>query len=233
MNNNLLQLKIYQRLNKLASFDYDNIECWKIVEAFNKAQLEWVRRQIDGLNQKREGDESTKMRIDDLQNLLVETPMTGSSQKDLYFQTRRLSTDYLYYKGLTFDATSKCCPNKKMVVYLAEVADVSNYLYDSFRKPSLEWGETFATIQGNRIRIYHNDEFGVANANLTYYRKPVYVTFANCVDPGTGNPTTDVECEFKDDIVEILIDETAAILAGDIEAMNQLSRNKQNAQINT
>lgn len=30
MDNNTLQIKIKQRLNKLASSDYDNIECWKI-----------------------------------------------------------------------------------------------------------------------------------------------------------------------------------------------------------
>ena len=37
MNNATIQLKVQQRLNKLASQDYDNIECWQIVEAFNKA----------------------------------------------------------------------------------------------------------------------------------------------------------------------------------------------------
>jgi hypothetical protein len=49
MDNKLIQLKIKQRLNKLASFDYDNIESWQIQEAFNKAQLEWTRRVIHGL----------------------------------------------------------------------------------------------------------------------------------------------------------------------------------------
>ena len=48
MNNATIQLKIQQRLNKIASNDYDNIECWQIVEAFNatvedKEQLESLR----------------------------------------------------------------------------------------------------------------------------------------------------------------------------------------------
>ena len=42
MNNNLLQLKIKQRLNKLSSNDYDSFECWMVVEAFNKIQNEFV-----------------------------------------------------------------------------------------------------------------------------------------------------------------------------------------------
>ena len=39
MNNTTLQIKFKQRLNKLASNDYDNIQCWQIVEVFNKAVL--------------------------------------------------------------------------------------------------------------------------------------------------------------------------------------------------
>ena len=71
MNNDILQLKIKQRLNKLASNDYDNLEAWQIIEAFNKAQLEWVRRQLHASNVFREGDEGSKRRIDDLQNLVI------------------------------------------------------------------------------------------------------------------------------------------------------------------
>ena len=70
MNNNLLQIKIKQRLNKLASFDYDNIECWQIQEAFNKAQLEWVRRMVYGINSRKESSEQTTGLVDDLQILM-------------------------------------------------------------------------------------------------------------------------------------------------------------------
>ena len=43
---------------------------------------------------------------------------------------------------------------------------------------------------------------------------------------GISNPYTgvtslqEVECEFKDDLVEVFIDECAKILSGDIESMN-------------
>ena len=67
MNNTIIQLKIKQRLNKLDSQDYDNLECWQIVEAFNKGQVNWCRRNLHGLNVKQEGDEQSKRRIDDLQ----------------------------------------------------------------------------------------------------------------------------------------------------------------------
>lgn len=231
MNNNLLQIKIKERLNKLASLDYDNLECWQIVEAYNKAQLEWVRRQVHGNNLRREGDESTKMLIDDLQILLVEQPIAGTNQAK-YLQTDLLPDNYLYFKKLSAESDTECCPNRPLVCYLAEVADTDNLLVDLFRKPSAEWGETFFTLQGNRIRIYHNGEFTIANPRLTYYRNPRTISFAGCVDPATGLTTVDVEAEFKDDIVELIVDETASILAGDMELFNQYQRGKTNAQTN-
>ena len=59
MENNTAFLKLKQRLNKLDSQDYDNILCFQVVEAFNKAQVEWSRRQLHGINMKKEGDEQS------------------------------------------------------------------------------------------------------------------------------------------------------------------------------
>ena len=70
MLNSTITIKMKQRINKLDSNDYDNIECWQIVESFNKAQVEWTRRQLHGINQVREGDEQSTRRKDDLQVLL-------------------------------------------------------------------------------------------------------------------------------------------------------------------
>jgi hypothetical protein len=114
------------------------------------------------------------------------------------------------------------------------VADIDNLLTDNFRQPSAEWGETFCTLSSNKIKVYTNDEFELANAVLYYYRKPREIAFLNCVNPSTGVPAiADVTCEFKDDIAEMLVDEAAAILAGDIESIMQYQRNKQNSTTNT
>jgi len=40
----------------------------------------------------------------------------------------------------------------------------------------------------------------------------------------------DVESEFKDDIVELIIDEAASLLAGDINEVNQALRGKEDAE---
>jgi hypothetical protein len=232
MNNQTLQIKLKQRLNKLASNDYDNIECWQIVEAFNKAQTEWVRRQLHGNNMYREGDEMSKRRIDDLQPLLKEFAMAGSTT-DTYFESAGIPTDYMEYKRISAYATSKCCPEPRlMTVYLSEEANVDLIFRDTLKRPDYEWGETFCTWIGNKVRVYKRD-FDIAKVILTYYRQPVLIQIAGCQNPYDGTTTvTDVICEFKDDVVEVLLDEAASLIAGDIENFNQYQSNQQTAERN-
>lgn len=233
MNNQILRLKLKQRLNKLSSNDYDNLENWQIIEAFNKAQVEWVRRMLHGNNLYKEGDELSKRRIDDLQILLTELPLVGTSN-DQYFQTTNFPpANYLEYKRVSTNAVTDCCPEpRSMTVYLGEVANVDLYLRDPLKRPDFEWGETFLTILNNTIRIYLR-EFTLSNPVLTYYRQPRGIEFAGVLNPYTGVVSAvDVTSEFKDDIVELILDDTAALIAGDIENFNQMQREQQSAERN-
>jgi hypothetical protein len=222
MNNNILQLKIKQRLNKLASSDYDNIECWQIVEAFNKGQVNWCRRNLHGLNIKKEGDEQSKRRIDDLQILLKEETV-GLNKRDLFFESGELPDDYFEWKRISVNADNNCCKDlRKMVTYLAEEGNVDELLRDKNKQPSFDWGETFCTLKTNKIRIFTNNEFDLEDGILSYYRQPIGIQILGCIDPYTQAVSiVDIECEFKDDMVELFADEAVKILAGDIESLNQ------------
>ena len=232
MDNNTLLIKLKQRLNKLDSQDYDNIECWQFVEAFNKAQLEWCRRNLHGGNMYKEGDELSKRRIDDLQPLLIELSLTGNVYDDYFEATNFPLETYLEFKKVTTKAKDDCCNPRSMTVYLAEEANVPLIMRDPLKNPDFAWGETFCTMLDNRIRIYRRN-FDIVDPVLTYYRKPVYIQVANCVDPYTGNISlVDVDCEFKDDLVEVMLDDTAALIAGDIENMYQQQRGLQQAERN-
>ena len=233
MENSTLLLKLKQRLNKLDSQDYDNIECWQFVEAFNKAQIEWCRRNLHGGNMYKEGDELSKKRIDDLQPLLRELTLTGTETEN-YFETDNFPVDtYLEFKRVTTQAKDDCCTPRSMTVYLAEEANVSLLLRDPLKNPDFEWGETFCTMLGNTIRIYRNANFNIVNPVLTYYQKPSLIQVEGCVDPYTGNTSlVNVDCEFKDDLVEVMLDDTASIIAGDIENLYQAQRGTQTAERN-
>jgi len=232
MNNQTLQIKLKQRLNKLASNDYDNIECWQIVEAFNKAQTEWVRRQLHGNNMYREGDEMSKRRIDDLQPLLKEINLTGSIT-DTYFESSGIPDNYMEYKRIKAYATSECCSEPRlMTVYLSEEANVDLIFRDPLKRPDYEWGETFCTWIGNKVRVYKTD-FDIKDVILTYYRQPILIEIAGCQNPYNGkNTLKDINCEFKNDVVEVLLDEAASLIAGDIENFNQYQTNQQTAERN-
>lgn len=230
MQASLVFIKIKERLNKLDSADYDNIECWQAREAFNKAQLEWVRRQVHGKNDTQEGDEQTRQRVDDLQNLLKSLTLQVR-QNELYFEAKTLPVDYLYIKRVTPFVNHGECKNKRIKSTLREEANVDEYLQDYSMSPSFEFEDTFHTMINNTIRVYANDEFDVSKIVLTYYRFPQEIDFGNCaqMDGSTG---PQVDPEFKDDIVELIIDDAVAILASDIESPNAMQVTKQRSENN-
>ena len=231
MLNSTITIKLKQRLNKLDSQDYDNIECWQVVEAFNKAQVEWARRQLHGINLTKEGDEGSTRRKDDLHVLLV-TQNLNAVDAGIYYDGD-VPADYLQWKRVDVFAKKDCCDNRRMTVYLAEEGNLNQLLRDKAKQPSFEWAETFATLKGNKVNIYTNNEFDIDSASLIYYRQPRKIQILGCVDPYTNIQTTqEVESEFKDDIIELIIDEAASILAGDIESGNQFSRGTEGAERN-
>jgi hypothetical protein len=232
MNNNLLQIKIKQRLNKLASLDYDNLECWQVQEAFNKAQLEWTRRQLYAVNIRKEGTEQSSGLVDDLQRLLKHEVLQAVD-KSIYYQTT-LPSDYLHYVRTDIFAKKECCPERRMTVYEVEEANISIILNNKDKQPNFEWAETVSTLMSNKLKVYTNNEFEITQCHLTYYRKPVDVQFNGCIDASTGTVfTADQNCEFNDDVAEVICDNAAMILAGDIESITQYQRQQQNVQSNS
>lgn len=222
MNNAVIKLKIQQRLNKLASGDYDNLECWQMVEAFNKGQVNWCRRNLHGLNIMQQGDEQSKSKIDDLQILVTPIPIT-TEVFDSYELSEKLPDDYFEWKRLSGDAVDDCCDNShRLKIYLAEEANVDLLLDDKNKQPSFDWGETFCTLMNNNIKVFTNGEFTVKNLELIYYRQPRRIEMVGCIDPYRQiQSTVNIECEFKDDMIELFIDEAVKILGGDIESFNQ------------
>ena len=231
MLNSTITIKIKQRINKLDSQDYDNITCWQIVESFNKAQVEWSRRQLHGINMTKEGDEGSTRRKDDLQ-ILLDTFNLSIANKEYYY-AGKLPEEYLQWKRVDIFSKKGCCDKRSMMVYLAEEGNLRELLRDKGKQPSFEWAETFATLKGGDVNLYTNGDFDIESAQLVYYRQPIKIQITGCSDPYTGiTSTTDVECEFKDDIIELIIDEAVSILAGDIESGNQFSRSTEGAERN-
>ena len=140
-----------------------------------------------------------------------------------YIISETLPADYMEFKRVDAYGSNDCCPDpRRFVVYLAEEANAAILLRDENKKPSFDWAETFCTLAGNKLKVYTNDDFTITDAKLMYYREPVNIQIAGCVNPYTGTISpVDIECEFKDDVTETLIDEAVQVLAGDIESITQ------------
>jgi hypothetical protein len=234
MNVQLLQKKVQERLNKLSSFDYGNIEPWAIVEAFNKAQLQWVRRQLQGINQTRTGAEGSIRRIDDLNAILVSSSLSVTLN-DLYVEGF-LPADYMEWNRVSMKGKNECCPDRPFVVFLASEDDKDILLTDVSKQPSFAWATTFATITAGKVRIYTNNDFVVSDTSISYYRYPRNIQIAGTPDiylPGAPISPVDVESELPEDVQEILVDETVGILATDIQEYYKASAVQQSAQLNT
>jgi hypothetical protein len=232
MNNNLFQIKIKERLNKLASLDYDNFECWQIQEAANKAQLEWTRRQLYAMNIRKEGAEQSSGLIDDLQRLMKHDNIPVVD-KGIYYRVD-IPDDYLHYVRTDVFGKQDCCPERRFTVYEVEESNISVILDSRDKQPSFEWAETVSTRIDNKIRIYTNNQFDITQCHLIYFRKPLEIQFNGCINISTGQFfTADQECEFNDDVCEIIADNTAMILAGDTESITQYQREQQSVQSNS
>ncbi len=222
MNNLTIELKINERVNKLDSNDYDNIHRWKIVEAFNKASVDWCRRQLHGSNTHKTGDEQSKRRIDDLQVLLRNHSLV-MKEEDCYYGSTNWPENYFEYKRTTFKGKTECCEKSKFVTTLVEEANIDVLLNDHLKKPSFSWGETLITLMNNTVKIWTNNEFKIPEAVLTYYKQPTRIEMIGVSDPYTGNVSVlEVISEFKDDIVEVMIDEAVKIISGDMEYMTSI-----------
>jgi hypothetical protein len=177
----------------------------------------------------KEGDEQSTRRKDDLQILLIKEPL-AAVKKDIYYEGN-IPLDYLQWKRVDIYAKKDCCNARRMTVYLAEEGNLNQLLRDKAKQPNFEWAETFATLINDTVHLYTNGEFEISDAFLTYYRQPRKIQVTGCSDPYTGvTSATEVECEFKDDIIELIIDEAVSILAGDIESGNQFSRTQESAE---
>lgn len=223
MDNLTIRLKINERVNKLDSNDYDNIHDWKIVEAFNKAAVDWSRRQLHGTNSHKTGDEQSKRRIDDLQ-VLLRPHALDMKKEDCYYGSTNWPEDYFEYKRVSITGKTECCEAKKgWVLTLVEEANIDVILNDTLKKPNFDWRHTIVTLMDNTVKVWTNDEFEVPEATLTYYKQPTRIQMIGVSDPYTGDVSTvEVISEFKDDIVEVMIDEAVKIISGDMEYMTSI-----------
>lgn len=226
-----IAIKVKNRLNKIDTQDDENISVYNIVEAYNKAQLNVVNRLYGKNNNYKTGVESSKKRTDDLKVLINPEPITLSvMKKDGYYLTQNMPSDYFHHVRTICIAKTFKCAKKELFVYLQEESNLNILLKNEYVNPSFEWGETIGTIVGNKLKIFTQDKFDVIKVYLTYIKRPRQIDIPGYIKLD-GQPSTRIDPELPDDIIEMCIDETTRILSGDMQNQfsNQISQ--QNLQM--
>jgi hypothetical protein len=207
------QLKIKNGLNKLDSKDHPNILAWKMEEAVNTEARRFCRIRIAA-------KESDLKLTDDLQVLLKSAKLSGSN-KSTYFLSHKLPSDYFAHSRVTPICNKDNCVAVRIPSILQEDANVDEFLSDYSSQPSFDFEQAFHILGGNKIKIYHNGDFEVKEAELEYFRTPQYITFLNTPQTN-GGVGKDMVWEFKDDICDLIIEGAIGILAGDTENINRM-----------
>lgn len=187
-------------MEKLDSSDYDNITRDQKEEAVNKAVTDLVRFDV------KTKDEVNRFSIDDLQILLKEEKLSIVN-RDLYVETSKIPSDYLFFKLLSPKCNKDACQDIFIKSTLVEVANVDELIQDYNSQPSFDFEETFHCMMGNKYRVYHNKDFSIEEVRLIYYRKPAKISFAD-------RDNTKI-WEWKDDLAELIIDRAVELLASD------------------
>jgi hypothetical protein len=221
MNSSEIAVKVKTGLNKLDSQDYQNVEMWIIQQEYNKAAIDIVRETLRGNNPKREGKEQTLSIIEDLQVLLKSDVLSGIN-KDTYFKSQPFKKDYIQLSRVTPIVESSTCSNPvRFPSDLIEDSNVSEFLSHYDTSPSYDFEQSIHTLMGNRVYLYHNNQFKVRELDITYYREPKYLTFPNAPTPN-GGVGKDEPSEFKKDFTELIIERTIENISSNIESINRM-----------
>lgn len=199
-------LYVSDRLNNLSTNANQKITPRQFVFSYNKVQEHWYDERLRVL-------ESDLTRTEELQKYLdtYKAPLNvineGKSSQALEFS---LPENYKHFSRI-YGICGDC--GLEVQGFIKEVGRVGRLLMDDFWKPCLEWEETIATLQNDKIQFYTGD-FSCSELFLVYYRQLNPIDMEGIDFEGYG---TNVDPELDgSDLYEVL-DLTALLISGDTQ----------------
>lgn len=223
-------VKVKKRVNKEDTDDYDNLSLYSIIEAYNKAQLNIVNYLTGQINQYKQGNEATFRTIDRLSSLINKTPLELSVTKEKdYYYTEDFPDEYFKYVSSYSEGFTDKCSGKKIFHIPIEEANIHLITRNDNQNASFEWAEAPITVAESKIKIHTDNKFNIKKAYLTFYRYPINIDIAGYTKQD-NTPSTTINPELPDDVVEMCIDEAVRIIQGDIQNAAGIQIANQNLQ---
>lgn len=174
------------RTNKLSSDT--------IFSFINEAIDKFYKTRYSGINAKSEGFEQSQKRIDDLRNLIKTASFSEEIINDGNVYTIELPEDYVLLLGdiagiLPTEGNEQCWEMDEDGNYIVKRADtieatienIDRQLSNSLSEHLLKYctARPLKLIQGNQVILYTDGKYSVANYQITYLSKPLFLDSSN------------------------------------------------------
>lgn len=217
-----LLYKIDQKLNKLSTNVYQQINLEDKILALNEAQIKLIKQKVDGFSTNTGlGLDAFKKRYEDLQSLVItynHQPLTLTIKNVELNQwaanIHELEPKYMFYVDSYVLANKGRCTDRKIWINkdLAKHGDLSVLLNNNHYKPSFEYQETFNFLSSDEISIFTDGTFTPTQIYISYMRYPVYIDKEGYVK-FDGTDSIDQNCELEAYLEDELVDLTVQSLA--------------------
>lgn len=174
------------RTNKLSSDT--------IFSFINEAIDKFYKTRYSGINAKSEGFEQSQKRIDDLRNLIKTASFTEEIINNGNIYTIELPEDYVLMLGdvagiLPTEGNEQCweidkdgdCVVKRADTIEATIENIDRQLNNSLSEHLLKYctARPLKLIKGNKVILYTDGKYSVANYQITYLSKPLFLDSSN------------------------------------------------------
>lgn len=217
-----LLYKIDQKLNKLSTNVYQQINLEDKILALNEAQIKLIKQKVDGFSTNTGlGLDAFKKRYEDLQSLVItynHQPLTltikNAELNQWFANIHQLVPKYMFYVDSYVLANKGRCTDRKIWINkdLAKHGDLSVLLNNNHYKPSFEYQETFNFLSSDEISIFTDGTFTPTQIFISYMRYPVYIDKVGYVK-FDGTNSIDEDCELEAYLEDELVDLTVQSLA--------------------
>ena len=217
-----LLYKIDQKLNKLSTNEYQQINLEDKILALNEAQIKLIKQKVDGFGTVSGlGLDAFKKRYEDIQKLIenyedhaLDLTLTNPLLHQWTAYVDTLVPKYMFYIDSYFLANKGRCTDRIIYINkeLVKHGDITVLINNTHYRPSFEYQETFNNINSNQISVYTDGTFTPTKLYLSYLRYPKYIDKEGYITIN-GDPSITQDCELQTYLEDELLDITVQSLA--------------------
>lgn len=212
-------IRLKAALQKGDSRAYENLRIPELDLALNESVNTLIKFIAQPRIAKDFGFEVNGRSIHDLRTIIRYNSSTPVLQSDGRTAIMSLPSDYLFYVKCQTRIVKGTCSKYVTATYIQHDDDELSPMYVS----SFDWEVVNMRLDNSGIRFYHEGNFIVSQADLTYLKTPAYIH--NAQDYGAGTYTTPAgvvltgsqDCELPEHLHTEVVRLAALIVSGDIQ----------------